>query len=72
MVQDWTSLRAGTVYRTAENVQTDDYIVIECRNYTMFLLYDSRTTIYEMPFDVARRRAESVNVTGNLTIIEAW
>ena len=49
---------------------TEDVIVITFRNWTEFILYDSRKTIFDLPLSLAGFPVESVNVDGNLTIIE--
>lgn len=52
------------------NRETENVIVVTFRNWTEFILYDSRKTIFDLPFDMAGYPVESVNVDNDLTIIE--
>ena len=53
-----------------DNRTTDDAIVVTFRNWTEYILYDSRKTPYDIPYKLADYPVESVNVIDNLTIIE--
>lgn len=59
-----------TAQYAMDNRTTDDAIVITFRNWTEYLLYDSRTTRFDIPYDIAGYPVESVNISDGLTIIE--
>ena len=59
-----------SVYDSVANRQTDDVIVITFRNWTEYVLYDSRKTDRDIPIVYDDYPAQSVYIDGNLTIIE--
>ena len=57
-------------YDVWANRITDDVIVIEFRNWKEIILWDSRKTLFDFPLELSGYRVCSVNIDGNLTIIE--
>lgn len=50
--------------------ETEHVLVVTFRNWKEYVLYDTRTTPYDIPFRMERVPVETINVVGNLTIIE--
>lgn len=53
-----------------DNRDTADVIVVTFLNWTEHVLYDSRKTPYDIPLALRDYPVESINTTGELTIIE--
>ena len=59
-----------SVQHAVNNRPTDDVIVVTFKNWTEFILYDTRRTSYDVPRTLADYPVESIHTTENLTIIE--
>ena len=59
-----------TVEYAVNNRPTDDVIVVTFTNWTETVLYDTRRTPYDIPLGLRDYPVESMNTTGELTIIE--
>ena len=59
-----------SVLHAVWNRSTAECIVVTFRNWTEFILYDSRKTPHDIPCGLADYPVESVNTVDNLTIIE--
>lgn len=59
-----------TAYNAVTERKTEEVIIITFRNWTEYILYDSRKTPYDIPCGLHDYPVESVNIDDELTIIE--
>ena len=59
-----------SAYDVFQNRQTEDAIVVTFRNWTEYVLFDTRKTPFDIPLKFDRMEVETIHIDGDLTIIE--